>query len=90
MEEQCAPDNLCLFEFLSFALCWPRMQAALKEAVVSPEEKEHFMRLVLTEQSTEKKYPPLLIFHCALIALITFRLPCFLSIPSYKVMNLFL
>lgn len=82
-----AQDNLYLFESFSFALCLPQMQTAFREAIVPPQEKEHLMGVILTTQSTEKKYPPLLIFHCALI---TSRLPHVLSIRFYKVINPFL
>lgn len=57
-----APDNLCLFEFLSLALSLPEMPTS--SGFISPQEKEHFIRIV---QSTDKIYSPLLIFNCALI-----------------------
>lgn len=63
-----APDNLCLFEFLSLALHLPEMPTSSGQAIVPPQEKEHNMGVV---QSTDKIYSPLLIFNCGLIGLIT-------------------
>lgn len=90
MDEKCMLQRIyaSLNSLLSPCVCH-RCKLHSK-ATASPQGKEHIMGLVLTGKSREMKYPYLLIFNCALIALITSRLPHVLSIHFYKVINPFL